>query len=181
MSQAILLCEDRPQASLVRLYMERCGLSTKAPSLLQIIASERVHGGNVVWVLREFPRQLDACRKRHTRAKTLLILVADADDLGVDGRQRDLSRALQGANVEPMASSDPAVVLIPKRHVETWIRATTGQPTNETDDYKPDEPGKAEIRAAAQVIHGWVHDNPKPDENCIASLRNAFPEWRKIG
>jgi hypothetical protein len=180
-SQTILLCEDRLQASLVRLYIERCGLNTNEPSLHPIIASEQVHGGNVVWVLREFPRQLDACRKRQTRAKTLLIVVVDADSLSVDERYRDLTRALQGAELEAIAPSDPIVVLIPKRHVETWIRATTGQPTNETDDYKSDQPGKADVRLAAQVIHGWAHDTPPPDENCLPSLRMALPKWRTLG
>jgi hypothetical protein len=180
-SQTILLCEDRLQASLVRSYTERCGLNTKEPCFLPIIASERVRGGNVAWVLREFPRQLDACRKRQTRANTLLILVADANGRGVDERYHDLDRALAGAELGPIVSSDPLVVLIPKRHIETWIRATTRKPTNETDDYKSDEVGRAEVRGAAQIIHGWAHDSPSPDDDCIPSLRKAFPEWRKIG
>jgi hypothetical protein len=180
-SQTILLCEDRVQASLVRLYIGCCGLNTNEPCLHPIIASEQVRGGNVGWVLREFPRQLEACRKRQTRAKTLLIVVADADSLGVDERYRDLTRALQGAGLEAIAPSDPIVVLIPKRHVETWIHTTTGQPTNETDDYKSDQPSKADLRVAAHIIHGWAHDIPEPDENCVPSLRIALPEWRNIG
>jgi len=108
-------------------------------------------------------------------------VVVDADALGVDERHRDLQSALQGEKLEPIALSDPIVVLIPKRQVETWIRATTGQPTNETDDYKSDQPGKDELRAAAQLIHGWAHDTPKPDHNCVSSLHMALPEWRKIG
>ena len=110
----ILLCEDRLQASLVRQYIERCELNTKKPCLRRIIASEMVHGGNVAWVLREFPRQLDACRKRQTRAKTLLIVVADADRFRVDERHGDLNRALKGAELEAIAESDPQVILIPQ-------------------------------------------------------------------
>jgi hypothetical protein len=181
-SQTILLCEDRPQAALVRSYMDRCGLNTKAPVLLSLIASERAHGGNVNWVLREFPRQLQACRRRQARAKTLLIVVLDADNRSVDQRYADLDKALETAEFGSIDFSDPTVVLVPKRHIEPWIRAATAADANETDDYKFPQPTREKIREAAQRIHDWTHDDPVPDEDsCLPSLRRSFPEWRKIG
>jgi hypothetical protein len=180
-SQTILLCEDRPQASLVRAYMDRCDLNTKEPFLLPIIASERISGGGVAWVLRELPRQLDACRKRKLRANSLLVVVADADDFSVDERYRQLNNALRADRSKELDDSDPVVVLIPKRHIETWIRFGIGQPTNETDDYKFEGLGRTETREAAKSIYGWAHNNPKPNEGVIPSLRAALPGWSKIG
>ena len=116
-SRTILLCEDDPHAQLVRSYMERCGLQTREPYLHPRIASREVHGGNVNWVLREFSKELHACRQRHlAHANTLLIVVVDADDLEVTDRRGQLRAE------SPMSEIDPVVVLIPKRHVETWIR-----------------------------------------------------------
>lgn len=175
-SKTILLCEDDAHERLVRSYLKVCGLHTEPPYLIPRNASRAVHGGNVSWVLREFPRELEACRKRHaTRASTLLIVVVDADQLAVDVRRAEL------AADPPWSSADPLVVLIPKRHVEAWIRAALGQTVNEADDYKLPELLKAEFRAAARIIHGWARDNPRPGSACIPSLKTSLPEWRKIG
>ncbi len=135
--------------------MALCGLRTKEPSLNPVIASERAHGGNVHWVLREFPRQSKACRQRSTRARTLLIVVIDADDNTIEERCRQLNNALQHDGLEPLGSSDPLAVLIPKRHIETWIRAATVGGVNENDDYKKPSPtGEVYVKQRSEYTHG---------------------------
>lgn len=171
----VLLCEDDPQEQLVRSYLKKSGLNTEPPGFFPRNASREVHGGNVGWVLREFPRELEACRWRHSRhANTLLIVVIDADDNTVAERRGDLNQRSQ------MSAADPIAVLIPKRHIETWIRAALGRQVNENDSYKNPEPKKSEIRAAGNEIHGWARNNPIPGPTCVDSLRVSFPEWRKI-
>jgi hypothetical protein len=172
----VLLCEDDPQERLVRSYLKRCGLTTEPPYLVPRNASREVHGGNVGWVLREFPKEFEACRRRHaTHANTLLIVVVDADHLTVVERRGQLHQATE------VSVTDPVVVLIPKRHIETWIRAAIGQTVNETDSYKRPEPKKSEIRRAAEQIHGWAREDPKPGPSCVDSLLASLPEWRKLG
>lgn len=177
MSQVILLCEDDPQERLVRCYLEQCGFNTAAPYLRPINASRMVHGGNVQWVLREFPNQLQAWRKRHAAfANTLLIVVADADEFAVKDRERQFWEVPMESNTD-----DPLVILIPRRHVETWIRSALGDAVNETDGYKTPKPRKSEIRLAAQRIHAWCHSQEEPVPGCVQSLRAALPLWRRIG
>jgi hypothetical protein len=176
-SKVILLCEDDPQERLVRCYLEKCGFNTTPPYLLPINASRQVHGGNVLWVLREFPKQLLACRQRHSAsANTLLIVVVDADNFAVEDRRKQF--AATPPRVKP---DDPLVILIPRRHIETWIRSALGNTVNETDDYKTPKPNKSEIRDAAQRIYGWSHDQQKRGSACVQSLLSALPEWRRIG
>ena len=178
-SQTILLCEDDPQERLVRTYLKACGLDTVPPSFVPRNASREVHGGNVDWVRREFPKELRACRHRHAaKAETLLIVVVDADKFEVGERRGHL---LADPADSPVASKDPLVILIPRRHIETWIRAATGKKVNETDDYKNPEPAKSEIRAAARTIYDWARDQPKPGPTCVPSLHTSFPEWRRVG
>lgn len=170
------MCEDDPQERLVRSYLKVCGLNTEPPYFVLLNASREVHGGNVGWVLREFPKQLHACRQRHaTQANTLLVVVADADSFTVVDRQGHLIAD------PPVSPTDPLVMLIPRRHIETWIRAATGQPVNETDSYKNPEPKKSEVRAAAAAIHGWSRNTPQPGPTCVASLLSTLPRWRRIG
>lgn len=134
-----------------------------------------VAGGGAAWVLNEFPKELDACRRRHTRANTLLIVIIDADNNSVAQR---LGQLQEKKEVE---QDDPLVVLIPRRHGETWIRSALGQVVNENDDYTNPEPRKSEIRGAADQIHGWARNNPAPGHTCVDSLRHSLPAWRTIG
>jgi hypothetical protein len=174
-SHTVLLCEDDPQEQLVRRYLEKCGHRTGPRDLIPRNASRSVQGGNVGWVLKQFPEELKFCRRRNVRVRTRLIVVADADNFTVDERRGHLD---PDGN---LTDADPVMVLIPKRHIETWIRAALGQAVNELDDYKKPELGKSQIRDAASQIHGWARDNPVPAPTCVPSLRQALPEWRKIG
>ena len=172
-SQIILLCEDDPHAQLVRRYLKKAGLDTNPPVFIPRNASREVHGGNVGWVLREFPRELVACRHRHSvNANTLLIAIVDADHFTVAQRRAEMVAF----------ANDPVVVLIPRRHVETWIRAVQDLETiDETTDYKRPEPSRAGIRDAADQIYAWAHGNPLPSFRSVPSLSDSLAEWRKIG
>ncbi len=175
-SRTILLCEDDPQERLVRSYLKVCGLNTEPPYLVPLNASREVQGGNVGWVVREFPKQLHACRQRHaTQANTLLVVVADADSLTVVERQNHLIAE------PPVTPTDPLVMLIPRRHIETWIKAAMGQPVNETENCKSPAPKKSDVRAASATIHGWARNTLQPGSTCVASLHSALPQWRRIG
>lgn len=175
-SGIILLCEDDPQEQLVRAYTKKCGLNTDRPYFTPCNASRAVHGGNVGWVIQEFPRQLHACRQRQARAKTLLIVVADADDFTVEQRREHFIGA--AVNIQ---TGDPLVLLIPRRHIETWIHNALGHTVDESSSYKHPEPAKIEIRAAAQRIYEWSRQSPQTGSSCVESLLIALPEWRKIG
>lgn len=164
-------------ASLVYGYLRECGYKTQR-CVTRKVASEigKQEGGNVGWVLREFAKELKACRQRKAvHADTLLIVMIDADRLTVDERRGELK-----ADPE-IADGDPLAVLIPRRHVETWIRAAVGCSVSETENCKKPEPRRSDVRAAAATIHKWARENPPAGENCVPSLRSALPEWRKIG
>ena len=88
-----------------------------------------------------------ACRQRHKLARTLLIVVADADDLTVEVRKQDLR------DQEEFTEDDPVVVLIPKRHIETWICAAITLAVTEDQDCKPHKLKRDDIRKAARQIH----------------------------
>ena len=171
-SQFVLLCEDDLQEQIVRQYLTRCGHRTLEPTLRVRNASRAVYGGNVGWVLREFPREMEAWRRRHgAHAATLLIVVVDADEKTVVDRRAQLQTN----------AGDPIVALIPKRHIETWIRSASGQAVNEIDSYKHPAPGKRETKTAADHIYGWARGNPAPGATCVASLRVSLPEFRTLG
>ena len=175
-SQTILLCEDEVHKRLVTAYMKQCGLPTKRPYLIPKVASDV--GGNDVWVIREFARELEACRKRH--AKTLLIVVLDADKHTVAERRSHLDGQLNPT--QKIAPADPLALLIPRRQIETWIRALLGESVTEEQNCKAWKwPAEAHYRRAAETAYQWARPNATPGPTCVDSLRQALPEWRKIG
>jgi acyl transferase domain-containing protein len=182
-SQTILLCEDSLHERLAKAYMKQRGLETQEPYVKAIVASQMQHGGNVDWVLHEFPKQVHACRQRNKKSKTLLIVLVDADQFTVNERRRQLNERLKQAGYEELDASDPSItVLIPRRHVETWVRALLAESVTEEEDCKDwNKPTKDGIRQAASTAHQWARPNATPGPTCVPSLAFAFPELRKIG
>ena len=175
-SQVVLLCEDDLQARLVRAFMKLLGLNAQ---VREIIASRMAYGGNVSWVLNRFPSELHACRQRHKLVRTLLIVMIDADDFSTEERRRALSNKCVAAEYSPLIENDPLAILIPKRHVETWICNLLGIAVEETQDCKSIASTKKEdIRRAAQTLEAWV-TNVLP-ESCVPSLKQSVPELRRI-
>jgi len=175
-SKTTLLCEDDGHAMLVRSYWKLCKQSVTSSPLEVKNASRIVRGGNIGWVLDQFPKELEAARSRHSaRANTLLIVVADADDLSVAMREHNL------CDREAYTDSDPLVVLIPKRHIETWVCSAIGGLVGENEDCKRHHLTKADFREAAKRIHDWARNDPSDDSTCVPSLRVALSRWKRIG
>jgi hypothetical protein len=181
-SQVILLCEDETHERLAKAYMKECGHKNLERLVRTFVASRLQQGGNVGWVKTEFPRQLRACRQRHKKAKTLLVVLVDADNLTVEDRRRQLFDKIESEGLEELGQNDPAALLIPKRHVETWIRALLGESVSEDQVCKTHQkPTREEMRLAAKTLFEWSRPNATPGPTCVASLKAALPEWRKIG
>ncbi|MBI3467104.1 MAG: hypothetical protein HY000_29170 [Planctomycetes bacterium] len=181
-SQTILLCEDELHERFTKAYLKRCGLPYQSPQIKALVASREQQGGNDSWVLNEFPRQLHACRQRQKRAKTLLIALIDADNHSVDDRRRQLLQRVESAGFEAFGADEPAAVLIPKRHIETWIRALLSESVSEEQDCKTwQKPTKDELHRAAETLFAWSRPNATPGPTCVQSLKTALPEWKKIG
>ena len=129
----------------------------------------------------QYPLQVRACRSSlGKKTSALLVVVIDADMETTEYRAAQLSEALKNAGEEARDGGEPIVVLIPKRHVETWIRALLGNEVDEVTDYKKPKPTYAETVTAAETLHQWTRRNAVPDPTCPPSLTDSLLEWKKI-
>ena len=181
----VVVCEDQEQQSLLLRYMETCRINTSRDVRLTYVPA-RIEGGKskdagTKRVKEMFVKELQACRARQAKAKTLLITMIDADreKWNYDTRKSELEATL--GDDAPLKIDDPYVLFVPKRHVETWIRAALGSSVNEIDDYKKPMPTKEEIKKAANNIYLWAHDNSTLNPSLIPSLKNSLPDWKKVG
>ena len=175
----IILAEDPEQQNLVRRYLERCGHD--APFRLVALPAKSSGGSGEKYVRDQYPVQVRACRSSLGRkASAILLVIVDADMETTEFRAAQLSQALKDADEEERADLEPIVVLIPKRHVETWIRGLLGERVDEVTDYKEPKPTFNEILTAATTLHRWTRRNAVPGVTCPPSLTESLPEWKKI-
>jgi hypothetical protein len=184
-----ILAEDREQQNLVRRYMERCG---HGAGLRRVPLPAKGPGGSgEKYVRDQYPVQLQACHSSiGRRASSLLIVIIDADMEETRHRATQLADSLETARrnchpngqyqFRPLEINEPVVVLIPKRHIETWIRALLGVQVNEHDKYKDRPPTPNEIVRTAETIFVWAREGVPPGRSAPPSLANSIPEWRKI-
>jgi hypothetical protein len=166
---------------LVKAYLKKRGLPTTEPQFKTYVASRLTPGGNDRFVLERLPSELHACRQRNKRSKTVFLVVIDADSSPVEERYRELNDRLEGAKLGPLVDSAGEVILIPKRHVETWLCCTQGTTVTEEEDCKKKASSLADsFRQAANTIYDWSRSNATPGEACVPSLVASFPEWRKL-
>jgi len=161
-SETILLCEDDEHERLTKAYLKKCGQRSQAPTVRSIVASEQ--GGNDAWVLNRFPKELHACRQRLKRTgKTRLIVLIDADKYSAEDRRRQLLERATAAGLAELAPNEPVALLIPKRNIETWIRALLGEKVNEEQDCKTSHrPSKDQIRQAVEKLYEWSRPPDTP-------------------
>ena len=176
----IILAEDTVQQNLVRRYLERCGHETRECRFVPL-PSRGPGGSGEKYVRDQYPHQVQACRSSlGRRATALLVVIVDADMETTEWRAAQLGNALQAAGMAARGSDEPIVVLIPKRHVETWIRALLGNQVDEVTDYTRPTPSAKQIKDAAAELHHWTRPGANPGPTSPASLNASIPEWRKI-
>jgi len=166
----VVLVEDVAQQNLIRRFLERCGSTVVRWCPL----AKSVGGSGTKYVADQFPEELRWAKGR--TAATLLVVMTDADNLSTAQRRAQLGN---------VAADDPVAILIPKRHVETWLGALNNQAVDEQTNYHTHTSqfsSVAEIRAAALALFAITRPNqpvPKAVSN-LASLLASLPEWRKI-
>ena len=178
-ARKVVLTEDMEQQKLVRKYLEKCGHNLRE---CEFLPRRKWPGGSGEQNVRhEFPVQVRACRSTTgKKASALLVVMIDADRKTTNERGQQLSKALEDADEDPLGHDELIVVLIPRRHVETWIRALLGTKVDEEADYKNPKPTGSEIQQAAVTLYEWTRPNAQPGETSPASLTASIPEWRKI-
>ena len=178
----IILAEDATQQNLVRRYLERCGHT--APFRLVPLPAKGPGGSGEKYVREQYPHEVQGCRSiLGRRAAALLVVIVDADMETTRGRAAQLADALQAAGMHARVNDEPIVVLIPKRHVETWIRALLGNQADEATNYKKapySPPVPNDIKNAATELYQWTRPGASAGVTSPDSLNASLPEWRKI-
>ncbi len=164
----------------MRRYLEKCGHNTRECRFVSP-AAKGPGGSGERYVRDRYAREVQACRSSlGRRASALLVVIVDADKDTTQRRASQLSDALRAASMGERRDDEPIVLLIPKRHVETWIRALLGVRVDEVNDYTRPVPTLKEIKEAAAELYGWTRPGANPGATSPPSLTASLAEWRKV-
>jgi hypothetical protein len=176
----IVLTEDAEQQNLIRHYLQRCGHDSRECRFVPLPARS-LGGSGEKYVRDQYPQQVQACRSSlGRRATALLVVMTDADKETTQRRAAQLANALKAVGMHARGDDEPVVVLIPKRHVETWIRALLGDRVDEVTDYTRPTPTAKEIKDAANELYGWTRPGASAGVTSPPSLTASLPKWQKI-
>lgn len=143
-----VLGEDAAHRSFIRAWLTAGGVSHHRFHLVDPPAGQSGGSHFVLTKCKETVR--DARDRNQTRAKTRVIIAIDGDNGTVEDRLLEIRHAVESVGENDYLSL--VCVLVPKRHIETWVHAlgpATPQ-VNEQDDYK--HKTTEEVKAAARRL-----------------------------
>ena len=177
----MVLVEDQAQEGFVRRYLLRCGHNDNS---IRVEKAPKARGAGEHWVRERYCIEVAHYRNRRQHRSAALVVVIDADTRTVAERERELSEALSQSDEAGRQQADAVALLIPKRHIETWILCLCGQSVSEEFDYKrshdPQHDVTGKIKAASETFFYWSRENLSPPGHCPDSLRRGLREIRRI-
>ena len=180
-ANTFVLVEDVAQQNMVRQFLKRVRGRDFNYRKIRVEPLPSGRGSGEQHVRKQYAKLVKTLRLSLGKGTSAVpIVMIDADIGSTVDRHRQLARSLSDANVQAKNANEPIVVLVPKRHVETWIQALLGNDVDETTDYKRTKPTPQDFKNAAETLYDWTRPNATPDENCPASLSAAIPEWQRI-
>lgn len=157
-AQLIVLCEDKQQEVFVRRFLKH---RTNHP--IRVMSAPTGEGSGEQFVRKQYPRQLRALRASTVNA--VLVVIIDGDTAGRTKRMRQLDESCRLLDVPPRTVTDPVIVLVPKRNIETWLAYLDGATVDETTNYpKLEKAGncKEHVRVLAGMCSGGQLRQPAP-------------------
>ncbi len=171
-SEIVVLAEDAMHQSFIRQYLYRLGYT------IHQIRFEI--GGGEQWVLRQYAKEVGEFRWRSAKAATSLVIVIDADVVGVIFRHQQLGNALKETDLFPRSHDERIIHLIPNRNIETWILCLNGEKVDESSNFKKWADLGPRVKPAAEMFYAWTRRNTSVPDHCIPSLRQAIPEAQRL-
>ena len=125
----------------------------------------------------QFPDQLQQVRDRRG---AVLIAVIDADTESMEARRRQLQRQCGERGIGALRDSDPALVFVPRRSIETWFRYLSGHEFDEKKTRYRHLRREADCVPLADRLYDMCHEQQKLAEPAPASLVEACRAYPRL-
>lgn len=174
-ASVVLLCEDLQTDMFLRRFLRRRfgrGFRRRIHSVPFAAGS----GSGEQRVREQFPDQLQLVRDRRG---VVLIAVTDADTESAEARRTQLQQQCAGRGITAVRDSDPVLVVVPRRSIETWFHYLSGHEFDETTRYRHLR-READCEPLADRLYDMCHKQQKLAEPAPASLVEACQEYPRL-
>ena len=171
----VLLCEDLQTDMFLRRFL-RHRFGRRFRRRIHSVPFAAGSGSGEQRVREQFPDQLELIRGRRGAA---LIVVTDADTESAEARRTQLQRQCAVRGIKAFRASDPVLVVVPRRSIETWFRYLGGHEFNEMTRY-PHLRREADCEPLADRLYDMCHRQQKLADPAPASLVEACREYPKL-
>ena len=168
-TEVTVICEDAHHQSFLNFYLG---------GRWRIRWQKCTTGAGEHWVRETWGRELSEYRRRAHRRSTALLAIVDADTRSVAEREQQLFSAVQAAPSE----SERVALLVPRRHIETWILALgVAVDVNELDRYDRDRRvDRKAIQRAAERLYSLSRPNAPVQDDILPSVRAGITTLRQF-
>lgn len=178
--EIVVLCEDSKHESFVRRYLRKKGFN---PAQIRVRPYPAGSRAGEQWVRLRYVEEMTLQRRRVGRIGSALIVVIDADLLGVEQRARQLDDLLAEAGLGRRVEGERVALVVPCRNIESWVHFTATQQIDETTDFKPryraidDCKGVADLVVEACLVRGLAEQGRAPPSLAVAcrELQRVVP------
>jgi hypothetical protein len=174
-SEIVVVCEDKAHEVFVHRFL-RAGWKTK--KRIRVVPYPSGQGSGKAHVLASIGKEAKALASR--AARTVLIVVVDADNQTVGAVHAQLDKAMQGRK-----PGQAIACIVPKWSIDTWLAYLDGDPAvNEQD--KSSYKNKYRSIAVTKDVHPLVDALARSCHDNLAlqspphSLRTACTEFNNI-
>ena len=172
-TEVIVLCEGSADATFVRRFLALRGYNHRKVRVIDYPAGR---GCGEQFVRENYPKELKALRQ--WQAKGLIVLI-DGDGKTVAERKAALDAACRAFGVPVRAATEPVVIGVPLRNIESWFVYLEGGAWSETTDYAKRKKDDL-ARTSAEKLHELCYERQALPQPAPASLQDACAEWRRF-
>ena len=178
-ARVVILAEDQRSESFVYRYLK---LAVRVNH--RDVRRYRSPGGSAEQFVRtRYPAEVREHRSRIHKASrnAVLIVHIDADTEPVNRRLESLAQALQESGQSPRSDEEQIVILVPKRHTETWLHGLCGVSVTEEQDCKRElRDHDQRLNEAAASLFELTRPNAGEPPPHLPALRLAVRELRRL-
>lgn len=169
----VLLCEDSQTDIFVRRFLRRRNFSSRD---IKTLPFPNGNQSGEQWVRERYPDELRAIRSVQ---RAYLIVVTDADSGSTQNRRQQLNAECANKGVPLRNDSDPVLIFVPRRNIETWIAYLGGINVDEGTQYRKLK-RKGDCAEHARRLHIMCHEKQRLREPAPPSLQEACEECPKL-
>ena len=172
-TDVVVICEGSVDAIFCRRFLKLRGYDHRK---VRVLAYPAGKGCGEQFVRKSFPIELK--ENRRWKAKGLIALI-DGDGNTAAQRKQQLDDACRAADVRIRTATEPVIIGVPMRSIESWFVYLEGGQWSETKDYAKRKKGHL-AKTSAEKLYQYCHQQQALPQPAPSSLQDTCEEWRRF-